>query len=355
MTVTLTTSTHAENVSYTITINNVRDRASTPNTMAPAEVTYKFINELTITNITAASGKNYVFDLLDTGKLQYIDRSYTFSSVPYSYAGLKYIKTANDDKASTVDSFLEFDVNRDVTVYVAHDDRLSPKPSWLAFFTDTGDNIASEGGTFSLYARDFSAGHISLGGNYGDTYSMYNVVLEPLTDSPINNPPQLAAIGDQIIEEGQTLTFTIFATDLNGDVLTYSDTNLPTGATFNSATRTFSWTPDENQAGSYQVHFEVTDGSLIDAEDVTITVNGAAVEVTLTLNEGWNLIALPVINDSFTANSLASAIGDVSYVMKRNASDGCYQDYIVGFSGDADDFVISPDKGYYVYLDVVQT
>jgi len=46
--------------------------------------------ELIITNITAAGGKNYVFDTLDTGKLQYIDRDYTFGSVPSSYADLKY-------------------------------------------------------------------------------------------------------------------------------------------------------------------------------------------------------------------------------------------------------------------------
>ena len=169
-----------------------------------------------------------------------------------------------------------------------------------------------------------------------------------------NHAPALNSIGDRSVNAGSPLQFTILATDPDNDPLTYSATGLPTGATFNPTTRTFSWTPDETQAGSYQVHFEVTDGSLIDAEDVTITVNGAAVEVTLTLYEGWNLVALPVINDGFTASSLASAIGDVSYVMKRNASDGGYQDYIVGFSGDADDFVISPDEGYYVYLDVVQ-
>ena len=174
-----------------------------------------------------------------------------------------------------------------------------------------------------------------------------------LGDTP-NQAPNLDAIGDKSVTTGSPLQFTISASDPDSDPLTYSATNLPTGATFNPTTRVFSWTPDETQAGSYQVHFEVTDGSLSDAEDVTITVNGAAVEVTLTLYEGWNLIALPVINDGFTASSLASAIGDVSYVMKRNASDGGYQDYIVGFSGDADDFVISPDEGYYVYLDVVQ-
>jgi len=266
-TVTLTTSTHVEGIDYTITISNVRDRASTPNTMAPTEVTYKFINELMVTNIIAASGKNYVLDLLDdTGKLQYIDRSYTFSSVPSSYADLKYIRTANDDKASTDVTFLEFDVNQDVTVYVAHDDRISQKPSWLASFTDTGDDLVGEGETFSLYANNFSAGHISLGGNSGDSYSMYNVVLKPITD--VKNSPEL--------------------------------------------------------------------------------------EVTLTLYEGWNLIALPVINNSFTANSLASAIGDVSYVIKRNASNGGYQEFIVGFNENADDFVISPGEGYYLYLDVVQ-
>ena len=355
-TVTLATSTHTEGIPFTLTVNNVKDRASVPNTIAPnTQVTYQYVKELMISNIIAASGKIYENDKLDTGKLQYIDRDYTFSSVPSAYINLKYIRTANDDKGSTANPCLEFDVTQDVTVYVAHDDRISLKPSWLASFTDTGDDLVGGGVTFSLYANNYSAGHISLGGNSGDSYSMYNVVLKPITDSTlVNNPPELEAIGDKIVDEGQALTFTLSATDADGDVLTYSATNLPTGATFNSITRAFCWTPDENQAGSYQVHFVVTDGSLIDAEDVTITVNSAAVEVTLTLYEGWNLIALPVINNSFTASSLASAIGDVSYIMDRNASDGGYQEFIVGFSGDADDFVISPGEGYYMYLDVVQ-
>ncbi|PPA79095.1 MAG: putative Ig domain protein [ANME-2 cluster archaeon HR1] len=47
---------------------------------------------------------------------------------------------------------------------------------------------------------------------------------------------------------------------------------MPGGASFDPATQTFSWTPENGQEGSYQIHFEVTDGSLADAEDVTITV-----------------------------------------------------------------------------------
>ena len=74
------------------------------------------------------------------------------------------------------------------------------------------------------------------------------------------------------VYEKSILTFTLTATDANGDPYTYSATGLPTGANFNSTTRAFSWTLGKTQAGTYQVHFEVTDRSLSDAEDVAITV-----------------------------------------------------------------------------------
>jgi hypothetical protein len=47
---------------------------------------------------------------------------------------------------------------------------------------------------------------------------------------------------------------------------------LPDGATFDAATRTFIWTPDYNQAGDYQVQFEVSDNSLTTVEQIIITV-----------------------------------------------------------------------------------
>jgi len=99
---------------------------------------------------------------------------------------------------------------------VAHDDRISQKPSWLTSFTDTGDDLVGGGGTFSLYANNFSAGHISLGGNSGEGWSMYNVVLEPLTDSTfVNNPTELEVINvivtpsSQIVTPGQTFNLNV--------------------------------------------------------------------------------------------------------------------------------------------------
>lgn len=89
-------------------------------------------------------------------------------------------------------------------------------------------------------------------------------------------PPVLGSIGSGTVVEGSTLTFTVSATDLNGDPLIYSAANLPAGATLNSATGQFSWTPPPGgAAGSpYTVTFTVTDlTTLTDSEVISITVS----------------------------------------------------------------------------------
>ena len=129
----------------------------------------------------------YAVDILDVGKLQYVDRAYAFSTVPAAYVGMDYIQTANDDKSSQGFPWLTFDVSQDVTVTVAHDDRTGAKPAWMGGFVDTGDDLVSNGGgIFSIYARDFQAGTVALGGNIdGGTTgnSMYTVVVGPATGS----------------------------------------------------------------------------------------------------------------------------------------------------------------------------
>ncbi|MBM3250043.1 MAG: tandem-95 repeat protein, partial [Candidatus Omnitrophica bacterium] len=87
-----------------------------------------------------------------------------------------------------------------------------------------------------------------------------------------NNPPVLNAIGSKSVNENQLLQFAVSATDPDNDTLTYSATGLPSGASFNSSTKTFAWTPGYTQAGTYQVTFTVSDGMLTDSEAVTITV-----------------------------------------------------------------------------------
>jgi hypothetical protein len=95
----------------------------------------------------------------------------------------------------------------------------------------------------------------------------------PPQEPPPDQPPVLDPIGDQTVNTSQTLAFVISATDPDGDPLTYSASNLPPGSSFNASSRTFSWTPAANQAGTYvNVLFTVNDGSLTDYENITITV-----------------------------------------------------------------------------------
>jgi hypothetical protein len=88
----------------------------------------------------------------------------------------------------------------------------------------------------------------------------------------INQPPILNAIGDKTLKAGSLLTFAISATDPEGDPLTYSASNLPSGASFDPITLVFSWTPTTSQVGTYPaLHFEVSDGNLTDSGEITIT------------------------------------------------------------------------------------
>jgi flagellin-like protein len=100
-----------------------------------------------------------------------------------------------------------------------------------------------------------------------------------ITVSAANQAPVLASIGNKNVNELSTLTFTATATDPDsGQTLTYSlDTGFPGGATINTNSGIFSWTPTEAQGpGSYQITVRVTDNgspAKNDFETITVTVN----------------------------------------------------------------------------------
>jgi hypothetical protein len=89
-----------------------------------------------------------------------------------------------------------------------------------------------------------------------------------------NNPPVLEPIRDKESPIRVRLEFTLKASDPENDPLAYSATGLPfsIGATFNSSTGRFSWTPTNDRVGQYPVHFEVSDGELTDSEDIIIYI-----------------------------------------------------------------------------------
>ncbi len=93
----------------------------------------------------------------------------------------------------------------------------------------------------------------------------------------VNRPPVFSDIAAQTVNEGDKLTFTIDASDLDKeDRITITADAVPQGAVFNASSKTFSWTPTFDQAGSYTVTFKVTDvGGLIVSKNASITVKNA--------------------------------------------------------------------------------
>ena len=85
-----------------------------------------------------------------------------------------------------------------------------------------------------------------------------------------NAPPVFDEMGEQTVDIHETLTFTVHATDADGDPLAYSRVTLPTGAAFDTGTQIFTWAP--TQKGSFMASFSVSDGYESDSLSVPITV-----------------------------------------------------------------------------------
>jgi len=94
-----------------------------------------------------------------------------------------------------------------------------------------------------------------------------------ITVNNVNRAPVLTPIGNRSVDEGDLLTFSIQATDPDGQSVSLSATNLPSGASFDSPS--FIWTPSQSQAGSYEVTFVASDGLTQDSETVAINVTDA--------------------------------------------------------------------------------
>lgn len=179
-------------------------------------------NGVNITNVSPDSGEPYEVDGLVVGDTYYVDRSYTLTSIPSAYNGMCWIKTANDDKYSSGNDFLTFDVDQDVTVYVAYDSRgtfSNPGGGW----TDTGDSVGTTDVSLNLWSQAFTAGTISLPGNTvmgSGAGSMYVVLIQGVglptpTPTATPRPPDLVITSFTMsppgpnIEGGQLVTFTV--------------------------------------------------------------------------------------------------------------------------------------------------
>jgi len=106
--------------------------------------------------------------------------------------------------------------------------------------------------------------------------------LASFTGAP-NQPPDLAAIEDESVNEGGSLTIPLSATDPDGDDITLSASGLPAFAILTDngdGTGTIDVNPGDMDAGVYPIDVTATDDgtpNLSDTESFTLTVNEAVV------------------------------------------------------------------------------
>jgi parallel beta-helix repeat protein len=144
--------------------------------------------------------------------------------------------------------------------------------------------------------------------------------------SPNNHAPVLALIGNQSITATQLLTFTVNATDSDGDTIKYSVTGLPQGATFNTTSGAFSWTPALAQIGTHSVTFTARDlkGGVV-SETISITVK----DPTDNLRAYWkfNEKTGTLAQDSSNNNNTATLVNGPEWTNLSVFTDGS-NDYI---------------------------
>jgi hypothetical protein len=210
-------------------------------------------------------------------------------------------------------------------------------PSISSLGTLTFTPAADANGSATVTVKIKDNGGTTNGGSDTSASSTFTISL-----APVNDAPALSSIGATSTDEGTLLSFTVEASDVDaGDVLTYSASNLPTGAVFDTDSHNFSWMPGYDQAGSYpNVHFEIGDGTATTSEDITITVNNVNRDPVLDqinngeayqINEGGNVNFTASSTDPDTEDTLTFSIDGLPAGAIFNTSTGVF-DWTTGFT-----------------------
>jgi beta-galactosidase len=95
----------------------------------------------------------------------YADRDFVFNGLPAPLAGSDWVQTANADKFYSAVDLLDFSLNVDGVVYVAHDARL-PIPDWLQQFQTTEMTMSINGQPMKIFEKHVRSGEsLTLGSN----------------------------------------------------------------------------------------------------------------------------------------------------------------------------------------------
>lgn len=167
-------------------------------------------------------------------------------------------------------------------------------------------------GTVTIVVKAFninSDGVPGYGGSLDQDFVLVGYNLQEV--APSNMPPVLNPIGNKNVNATNALSFSVTATDpVDGDPITLTASNLPSGAVFGSTNGngSFEWS-DSNPPGSYTPTFYATDKDGFVSETITIFVSDGSCAPARVLDENFDAGAgVPAgWSNNLTANDTASA------------------------------------------------
>ena len=179
---------------------------------------------------------------------------------------------------------------------------MRPRLPTGAIFTDNTDGTGTL--TWTPTFDQAAAYPITFNADDGTDVTPLTVTI---TVANVNQIPVWVAQADTTINEGQTLSLTVTATDADGQTLTLTAANLPANASFadnlnNTGTLTF--TPDFTQSGAYPIDFIANDGSGPVTQTVTVNVTNVnqipvwVAQADTTINEGQTLSLIVTATDA---------------------------------------------------------
>lgn len=232
---------------------------------------------------------------------------------------------------------------------------ITGKPSWASFNTAngylSGTPQAGDEGTYSGITISVSDGIDTA------TLPTFSIVVTLVSNTAptISGTPSSSAIIDQ------SYSFTPSASDANGDSLTFSITNKPSWASFNTATGTLSGTPQvSNEGTSNGITISVSDGTDTTSLPVFSITVGAAVNIAPTISGtpdknaiiGQNYVFTPSSDDangdmliySITNRPSWASFNTVSGTLSgipKSTDEGIYSDITISVSDGVDTVSLS--------------
>lgn len=167
--------------------------------------------------------------------------------------------TQTDQNALYSYTVVADDPDEDVLIYTA-----VQKPAWLTFNQTShvlsGTPVGTDVGFHNVTLR------ITDGTEEADQVFQIEVV-------DVNDAPEFTSTPPLMVDQDANYSYTVLATDADGDPVSYSAPQIPGWLTFNASTRILSGRPGNQDVGVHDIILRVTDGQLETDQSYQLTVN----------------------------------------------------------------------------------